>query len=50
MTAFKVFVTICNIFIMAVFLLEGHPKNKESSIGTLFVDMVLMFNTLLIWS
>lgn len=50
MNVFKVFVTICDIFLMAVILYTGHPKEANESLGSLFVELILLFNIILIWS
>lgn len=50
MNVFKVFVTICDIFIIAVILYTRHPKSANESLGSLFMELILWFNIILIWS
>lgn len=50
MNAIKVLVTICNIFVMAMFIQSCHVSDRSSLVGTLFVELVFVFNILLIWS
>lgn len=50
MTAFKVFVMICNVLVMAIFIQTCDASDRSSLVGTVFVELLFLFNIILIWS
>lgn len=50
MFAFRVSMTIINIFLILLFLLAADIKSKSAATGALFVEISLVCNTILIWS
>lgn len=50
MFAFKVVMTIINIFMILLFLVETDIKSKTAATGALFIELALVCNTILIWS
>lgn len=50
MFAFRVAMTIINIFMILLFLVETDIKSKIAATGALFIELALVCNTILIWS
>lgn len=50
MSIFKTVITILNIILIMIFLFSNHPQDKNTSLGSLFIESVLASNIFLIWS
>lgn len=50
MFAFRVAMTIINIFLILLFLSQVDIKSKYEATGALFLEITLVCNTILIWS
>lgn len=49
MFAFRVFMTIVNIFMILLFLTQSNIKDRNTAIGSLAIELVFVCNTILIW-
>lgn len=43
-------ITIANIFMILVFLTQSNIEDRNSAIGALAIELIFVFNTILIWS